>query len=249
MLPDGQGEPTGVVVGLGRQAPGDAGAWFWLAAGLADRLPSASYALAEEPADNAALAFTLGWTYGGYRFQRYRTAGAAPSRRPHLDPPASVDTHYVAAATSAAAWARDLVNTPANDLGPEELEQEARALAARTGGSIRVIEGETLRPEFPLIAAVGQGSARAPRRIDLTFPHPGARRVTLVGKGVCFDTGGLDIKPSAGMLLMKKDMGGAAAAMATAQLLREMEVPVDLRVLVPAVENAVDGAAFRPGDV
>src|SRR5690606_35347948 len=89
LLPEGQGEPTGVVVGLDRQAPGDAGAWFWLAAGLADRLPSASYALAEEPGENAALAFTLGWTYGGYRFQRYRTAGAAPSRRPHLDPPAS----------------------------------------------------------------------------------------------------------------------------------------------------------------
>ncbi len=249
LLPDGHGAPTGVVVGLGRQTPSEAMAWFWLAAGLADRLPPGSYALPDEPAEPVALAFTLGWTYGGYRFQRYRTAGAVPSRRPRLDTPASVDPHYVAAATSAAAWARDLVNTPPNELGPAELEQEARALAARTGGKLNVVEGEALQREFPLIAAVGQGSPRAPRLIDLTFPRPGARRVTLVGKGVCFDTGGLDIKPAAGMLLMKKDMGGAAAAMATAQLLREMEVPVELRVLVPAVENAVDGVAFRPGDI
>src|SRR5690606_36653054 len=153
---------------------------------LADRLPSASYARAEEPADAMALAFTLGWTYGGYRFQRYRTAGAAPARRPHLDPPAGIDTHYVAAATSAAAWARDLVNTPANDLGPDELEQEARALAARAAGQLRVGEGEELRHGFPLLAAVGQGSARAPRLLDLTVARPGAPRVTLVGKGVCF---------------------------------------------------------------
>jgi leucyl aminopeptidase len=249
MLPGAEGQPAGVIVGLGRQAPADAAGWFWLGAGLCDRLPSGNYVLAEDPAEPLALAFTLGWTYGGYRFQRYRTAGATPARRPHLDPPASVDPHYVAAATSAAAWARDLVNTPANDLGPEELEQEARALAARSGGTLRVIEGDELRRDFPLIAAVGQGSARAPRLLDLTFPHAAGRRVTLVGKGVCFDSGGLDIKPSAGMLLMKKDMGGAAAALATAQLLREMEVPVQLRVLVPAVENAVDGASFRPGDV
>src|SRR5690606_18425435 len=249
LLPDEGGNPVGVVVGLGRQAPVDASGWFWLAASLSDRLPSARYALPDTLREPTELAFTLGWTYGGYRFQRYRTGGAAPARRPQLQPPTSVDTHYVAAATSASAWARDLVNTPANDLGPDELEHEARALAARTGGQIRVIDGEALQQQFPLIAAVGQGSPRAPRLIDLTFPHAGARRVTLVGKGVCFDTGGLDIKTSAGMLLMKKDMGGAAAAMATAQLLREMEVPVDLRVLVPAVENSVDGASFRPGDV
>lgn len=253
LLPDRRGGCGGVVVGLGRQPPADAGGWFWLAAGLCDRLPAGNYALsdaAQQPVTARLLqAFTLGWTYGGYRFQRYRTGGAIPARRPHLDPPASVDSHYVAAATSAAAWARDLVNTPANDLGPEELEQEARALAARAGGQLRVVEGEALQREFPLIAAVGQGSARAPRLLDLSFPQAGAARVTLVGKGVCFDTGGLDIKPSAGMLLMKKDMGGAAAAMATAQLLREMEVPVELRVLVPAVENSVDGASFRPGDV
>jgi leucyl aminopeptidase len=249
LLPDGTGRAGAVVVGLGRQAPADSLGWFWLAAGLCDRLPSGNYVLAEEPPEPFALAFTLGWAYGGYRFQRYRNGGPAPARRPHLEAPASVDTHYVAAATSAAAWARDLVNTPPNDLGPAELEQEARELAARAAGAIQVIEGEDLRREFPLIAAVGQGSARAPRLIDVSFRRPGAPRITLVGKGVCFDSGGLDIKPSAGMLLMKKDMGGAAAALATAQLLREMEVPVELRVLVPAVENSVDGGAFRPGDI
>jgi leucyl aminopeptidase len=249
LLPDEAGGASGVVVGLGRQLPADTPAWFWLGASLSDRLPQGNYMLGDELPEPLALTFTLGWTYGGYRFQRYRTAGAAPMRRPHLDPPPGVDAHYVAAATSASAWARDLVNTPANDMGPDELEQEARALAARAGGQIRVVDGDALRREFPLIAAVGQGSVRAPRLIELVFPRPGARRVTLVGKGVCFDTGGLDIKPSAGMLLMKKDMGGAAAAMATAHLLREMEVPVQLRVLVPAVENSIGGAAFRPGDV
>jgi leucyl aminopeptidase len=134
-------------------------------------------------------------------------------------------------------------------MGPAELEQEARGLATRHGGELQVIQGETLQREFPLVAAVGQGSPRAPRLIDLRFSRPGAPRVTLVGKGVCFDSGGLDIKPSTGMAWMKKDMGGAAAALATAQLLLDLEVPLELRVLVPAVENSVDGAAFRPGDV
>jgi leucyl aminopeptidase len=249
LLPDARGNATGVVVGLGKQPPGEPVGWFWLAAGLSDRLPPGLYALASEPPQCTALAFTLGWTYGGYRFQRYRSSGPVSMSRPQLEPPASVDTHYVAAATSAAAWARDLVNTPSNDMGPAELEQEARALASRAGGIIRVVEGEALRAGFPLIAAVGQGSPRKPRLLDLTFPRPGAPRITLVGKGVCFDSGGLDIKPASGMALMKKDMGGAAAALATAQLLRETQVPVELRVLVPAVENSVDGAAFRPGDI
>jgi leucyl aminopeptidase len=248
LLPDASGASTGVVVGLGKQEPADAAAWFWLAAALADRLPFASYALAR-PAPAAALPFTLGWTYGGYRFQRYATPRPTQPRRPHLDTPPGVDEDYVAAATGAASWARDLVNTPANDLGPDDLEQEARGLAERHGGSLQVVKGDALRREFPLIAAVGQGSSRAPRLLDLRFPRGGAPQVTLVGKGVCFDTGGLDMKPSAGMALMKKDMGGAAAALATAQLLRAMDVPVALRVLVPAVENSVDGAAFRPGDV
>ena len=246
LLPADTGAAIGMVVGLGKSELDDRD-WFWLAASLADRVPPGSYRLAAA-APGADLPFTLGWTYGGYRYQRYRGRAEQP-RRPHLEPPAKVDLHYVAAATGAAAFARDLVNTPANDMGPDELEQEAARLADRCGGTLWVITGTELTEGFPLIAAVGRGSPRAPRLLDLHFPRPGSPQVTLVGKGVCFDTGGLDMKASAGMALMKKDMGGAAAALATAQLLRELEVPVSLRVLVPAVENSVDGNAMRPGDV
>jgi leucyl aminopeptidase len=246
LLPGDAGAAVGLLVGLGNSALDEQG-WFWLGAGLADRVPSGSYQLAGA-APGSDLAFTLGWTYGGYRYQRYR-GRSEQSRRPHLEPPVKVDPHYVAAATSAAAFARDLVNTPANDMGPAELELEAARLAERCAGTLRVVTGTDLTSGFPLIAAVGRGSPRAPRLLDLHFPRPGAPQVTLVGKGVCFDTGGLDMKASAGMALMKKDMGGAAAALATAQLLRELEVPVALRVLVPAVENSVDGNAMRPGDV
>jgi leucyl aminopeptidase len=163
--------------------------------------------------------------------------------------PESVDARYVQAATSASAFARDLINTPANDMGPDELQHEAARLTERCGGELRVVRDDSLAGQFPLIAAVGQGSARAPRLLDLRFARAGAPRITLVGKGVCFDTGGLDMKASAGMALMKKDMGGAASALATAQMLRELQVPIDLRVLIPAVENSVDGNAYRPGDV
>ncbi|MGC4027843.1 MAG: hypothetical protein QM696_03060 [Steroidobacteraceae bacterium] len=244
ILPDGNGEAAGVAVGLGAAPPGPQG-WFWLAAGLADRLPSGNYQLADAP---EAELFTLGWHYGSYRYSRYRGRSAAAGQA-HLQPPAGADLRYVQAATRAATLARDLINTPANDLGPEELAQAARELAAALDGSLTVVQGADLDSQYPLIAAVGRGSPRAPRLIDLRLPQRGAPRVTLVGKGVCFDSGGLDIKPAAGMLLMKKDMGGAAAALATAQLLRELAVPVDLRVLVPAVENSVDGESFRPGDI
>ncbi len=247
LLPAPDGTAGCVVAGLGRSVP-DGQAWFWLAAGLAQRLPPANYQPAAPLPEGAALQFALGWAYGQYRFQRYRTRSDAAARA-GLAPLDGVDPGYLAAATAATAWARDLINTPANDLGPEELEQQTAGLARRLDGQLRVIKGEELKREFPLIAAVGQGSARAPRLLDLRLARPGKPRVTLVGKGVCFDSGGLDIKPSAGMALMKKDMGGAAAALATGQLLRELDVPLDLRVLVPAVENSVDGNAQRPGDV
>jgi leucyl aminopeptidase len=246
LLPDEQGSRAAVVAGLGKGIA-DAHGWFWLAASLADRLPFDRYQLAD-PAAAMALPFTLGWASGGYRFLRYKRRGEA-ARRPHLQLPPGVDADYVAAATSASAWARDLINTPANDLGPQELEREAVGLAERHGGHCRVIAGEDLARGFPLIAAVGQGSPRAPRLIELRFARAGAPRITLVGKGVCFDTGGLDMKASAGMALMKKDMGGAACALATAQLLLDLRAPIDLTVLVPAVENSTDGAAQRPGDV
>jgi leucyl aminopeptidase len=247
LLPAQGGGVSAAVAGMGKAVPDEAG-WFWLAAGLSDRLPPADYRLACLLDPPAALLFSLGWAHGLYRYQRYRSR-ADTAARPRLLPIEGVDQRYVAAATSAVGWARDLINTPANDLGPAELEQEAMGLAQRLGGELRVVNGADLTRGYPLIAAVGQGSPRAPRLLDLRFPRPGRPAVTLVGKGVCFDTGGLDMKASAGMALMKKDMGGAAVALATAQLLCDLDVSLDLRVLVPAVENSVDGHAQRPGDV
>jgi leucyl aminopeptidase len=249
VLPDTSGAPALVCVGLGSAMP-NSHDFCWLGAGLADRLPPGDYCLA--PADGLpgllALGLALGWGMGSYRYARYRPS-LTPVRRARLQAPAGADRQWLAASIASQQLARDLINTPANDMGPEELAGAAGDLAARHGGSIEITCGATLEQHFPLIAAVGRGSPRTPRLIDLRFARPGAPRVTLVGKGVCFDSGGLDIKAPAGMLLMKKDMGGAACALATAQMLRMLDVKVDLRVLVPAVENSVDGAAYRPGDV
>jgi leucyl aminopeptidase len=146
--------------------------------------------------------------------------------------------------------ARDLINTPANDMGPEQLAQAAQALAQRFGAQFNCIVGDELvQQNFPLIHAVGMASARAPRLIDLTWGDPAHPKVTLVGKGVCFDTGGLDLKPSSGMLIMKKDMGGAANVLALALMVMDAKLKVRLRVLIAAVENAVAGNAFRPLDI
>jgi leucyl aminopeptidase len=186
---------------------------------------------------------------GSYRLTRYRPA-TAPTPKPILIPPAGADLSYAEVAASATASARDLINTPANDMGPAELADAAAQLAARFGARVRILVGEELRThDYPLVHSVGAGSPRLPRLIDLRWGNRDAPRVTLVGKGVCFDTGGLDLKPSAGMLLMKKDMGGAACVLALAEMLMRLNAPVQLRVLIPAVENSIDGGAYRPGDV
>ena len=222
---------------------------LWHAAGLADRLPASTYHVANPLPAAAATHFVLGWLMGAYRMNRYRSTQPAPSRA-LLAPPAGADLAYAEAAAAATGVARDLINTPANDMGPAELADAATALATRLGAQCRVLVGDELKThQFPLIHAVGAGSPRQPRLIDLRWGEPGARRVTLVGKGVCFDTGGLDLKPSAGMLLMKKDMGGAACALALADMLMRMDTRIQLRVLIPAVENSVDGNAYRPSDV
>ncbi len=208
-------------------------------------LPPGVYRFANAPHDPrlAVLAFAL----GSYRFSRYR-ASEAPEVR--LVPPDGVDAADVARMADAAALARDLINTPANDMGPEELALAAQHLANRFGADFNCIVGDDLtRQNFPLIHAVGMASSRAPRLIDLTWGDPAHPKVTLVGKGVCFDTGGLDLKPSSGMLLMKKDMGGAANVLALAQMVMDARLKVRLRVLIPAVENAVAGNAFRPLDI
>ena len=243
-IPPGATAAAACVAGLGASADFD----LWLPAALADRLPPGDYVLSEPLPPAAATRFVLGWLLGSYRYLRYRR-NDAPARRTRLRVPAGADLAYALAAAEAAQLARDLINTPANDLGPAELETAARGLAERFRGSVHVVQDELLAAGYPLIAAVGRGSPRGPRLIDLRFARPGAPRVTLVGKGVCFDTGGLDMKASAGMLLMKKDMGGSACALGLAQLLLQMQAPVDLRVLIPAVENSVDGASYRPGDV
>jgi leucyl aminopeptidase len=245
-LPGTNGGVGGAVVGLG--ALGSlADLKLWHAAGLSDRLPAHTYQLANTLPPAAATQFALGWLIGAYRFTRYRAPPTAG--RASLIAPRGSDMAYVEAAAAASALARDLINTPANDLGPAELAQAAVDLAARFGGTSHVTVGAELQArKYPLIYAVGRGSPREPRLIDLRWGKAGPR-VTLVGKGVCFDSGGLDIKPSSGMLLMKKDMGGAACVLGLAQMLMQLDAPIQLRVLIPAVENSVDGHAYRPGDV
>jgi leucyl aminopeptidase len=208
-------------------------------------LPPGVYRFANAPHDIrlAALAFAL----GSYRFNRYRK-NDAPNVR--LVPPEDIDIAELTRMAEAAALARDLINTPANDMGPEELAAAAQELAKRFGANFNCITGDDLvRQNFPLIHAVGMASPRAPRLIDFTWGDPAHPKVTLVGKGVCFDTGGLDLKPSAGMLIMKKDMGGAANVLALASMVMDAKLKVRLRVLIPAVENAVAGNAFRPLDI
>ena len=164
--------------------------------------------------------------------------------------PAGADLEFVRLASEALGEARDLINTPANDLGPAELGEAVQRLALQHEAECRIIVGEDLlRQNYPLIYEVGKGSAREPRLIDLRWGKRGAPQVTLVGKGVCFDTGGLDIKPSSGMLLMKKDMGGAALTLALARMLMDADAPVQLRLLIPAVENSISGRSYRPSDV
>jgi leucyl aminopeptidase len=222
---------------------------LWQAAGLVDRLPPHTYRLECALTPTAATHFVLGWLVGAYRMGRYRGTPAA-ARRAVLVTPDGADRGYAEAAAAASTLVRDLVNTPANDLGPAELGDAAAELAERCGARCRILVGdELLTHGFPLIHAVGAGSPRRPRLIDLRWGPKDAPRVTLVGKGVCFDSGGLDLKPSAAMLLMKKDMGGAACALGLAQMLMQLAAPIQLRVLIPAVENSIDGGAYRPGDI
>ncbi len=249
LLPGTDGAVAGAVAGLGASASG-AQPGLWDAAAWPDRLCGGEWSLATLPEGRAATQVALGWLLAGYRYAGERAAAPrATTPGATLIAPAGADLGYAHAAFRAMARARELINTPPNQLGPAELAAAAVSLAAASSGSAVVHEGEALQGGYPLVHAVGAASARAPRLIDCRWPRPGAARVVLVGKGVCFDSGGLDIKPSSAMLLMKKDMGGAACALALAQLLVETGAPVDLRLLIPAVENSVGSRAFRPGDV
>jgi leucyl aminopeptidase len=211
---------------------------------LAPLLPKGSNRLAGHWASPELAA--LGWALSAYRFTRYKKAA---NDGPVLCVPEDADRAGLERIVAAVTLARDLVNTPANDLGPDALEAAVTTLAARHGAEVRVIRGDALRTEFPLIHAVGQAAAEPPRLVDVTWGAMENPKVTLVGKGVTFDTGGLDIKPESAMGLMKKDMGGAATAVALAQMIMDADLPVRLRLLVPIVENAISASSFRPGDV
>ena len=243
LLPDAEGNLFGVAFGLAKD---DAKQRDPFAIGkLPTILPDGVYRF-ETDAPDAALA-PLAWILGSYSFNRYRKRSEKSVR---LVAPEGVDAEEVTRIAQAVFRSRDLVNTPTNDLGPDGIEAAAREVAQTHGAEFACIVGDDLlKQNFPMIHAVGRASETAPRLIDFTWGDANAPRITLVGKGVAFDTGGLDIKPSSSMLLMRKDMGGAAAALALADMIMGAKLPVRLRVLIPAVENSISSNAFRPGDI
>jgi leucyl aminopeptidase len=211
---------------------------------VATKLPAGVYAFTETPPQGDLVA--LGWCLELYKHDPFRPLKVKAAK---LACPKGVHRTAILALANASFDVRDRVNMPSNLFGPDELEQAARRVALQFGAKLKVVSGAKLEKEFPLVHVVGAASPRAPRLIDFTWGNPKHPKVTLVGKGVCFDTGGLDIKPSSGMLLMKKDMGGAANVLGLAQLVMGAKLKLRLRVLIPAVENSISGNAFRPGDV
>jgi leucyl aminopeptidase len=247
LLPGADGSLAGAVLGLGEERSGDPMDRPELALGaLPGLLPPGLYHLADDLADPELAA--VAWGLGAYRYRRYKSADGEEIAR--LRVPRAADLPRVQAQVEGVWLGRDLINAPASDMGPEELEAAARHLAAQHGAGVTSIVGDDLLSQnFPMIHAVGRASTRPPRLIDLTWGQPNARRVTLVGKGICFDSGGLDIKPASAMLIMKKDMGGAASVLALGHMIMAAKLDVRLRILIPAAENSIAGNAFRPGDV
>jgi leucyl aminopeptidase len=220
----------------------------WCLARLSETLPEGTYKLADDEPGKAAL----GWLLGQHRLDAYRSKKDEPERGPRiLVTGEAAKIEPVVRLAEATALVRDLVDTPAGDLGPAEIEQTVRQSAGELGAKVRTTAGKELTEGYPLIAAVGGAASdkRAPRLIELEWGKPGDPRIAIVGKGVCFDSGGLDLKGAAGMRLMKKDMGGAAHALALARLIITEKLPVFLHLLIPTVENAVSGTAYRPGDI
>ena len=221
---------------------------MWDYASLPTSLPKGSYRIDARMGAAGATAAATGWALGGYKFDTYKSGKSR--KLPTLVWPARADRARVNAMAGAISLVRDLINTPAEDMGPSQLASEARKLGKRFKADVKVITGDALlRQKFPTIHAVGRASDDPPRLIDLRWGKKSDPRVSIVGKGVCFDTGGLDLKPAAGMLRMKKDMGGGAHALGLASLIMALKLPVRLRMLVPAVENNVAGNAIRPLDV
>ncbi|OSQ51050.1 leucyl aminopeptidase family protein [Marivita geojedonensis] len=244
MIPDANGHPEAALVGYGTPATRRRDR-FALAAAL-PKLAKGTYRIEGGIDEDHLEQEALGWLLACYNFDRYRENSV---ERPSLVVPDRVDAARVSVLAEAEFLTRDLINTPASDMGPEELETAARALADKHKAKITVITGEALlKNNFPMIHAVGRASDRAPRLIDMSWGKRGPK-VTLVGKGVCFDTGGLNIKPGSSMGLMKKDMGGAANVLGLAHMIMASGLEVRLRVLIPAVENSVSGNSFRPQDI
>lgn len=242
LIPSRDGKLWGVAVGIG------SGGSLWSFAGLPRKLPTGRYVFTDSLPAQLAPHAALGWALGTYRFSRYKKPPRA--KPPTLVWPEGVDEADVTRRYEGIALGRDLITTPAADLGPAELSQAVRDLGKRHGAKVTVIKGDALLEKgYPAIHAVGRAAATPPHLADLVWGDAAAPRLTLVGKGVVFDSGGLDLKSAAGMKLMKKDMGGAASVLALAHMVMDAQLPVRLRVLIPTVENAVAGNAYRPGDV
>ncbi|MGE5767158.1 MAG: leucyl aminopeptidase family protein, partial [Bacteroidota bacterium] len=240
LLPGEDGKLAEVVLVIDAEEP------MWSFAGLPSALPPGVYRIDGTLKPATASRAALGWCLGSYAFTRYKENPRAFAR---LVWPKGTDRGPVTHAAEAIALVRDLINTPANDMGPTQLAEAAKTVARQHRAKCAVIVGENLlKRNYPAVHAVGRAAADEPRLIDLRWGTRGPK-VTLVGKGVCFDSGGLDLKPASGMKLMKKDMGGAAHVLGLASLIMAERLPVRLRVLIPAVENAVSGNAFRPLDV
>jgi leucyl aminopeptidase len=240
LLPDADGVRTAL---FGR---GEGGLFSW--SNAAQKLPAGRYRIDAELSARSATEAAIGWALERYDFDRYRNK-TSPRAARELVWPAAADRGEALRTISAITRARDLINTPAADLGPAELASEARRVGREHDAKVRVISGAALAEGYPLVHAVGRGSSRRPVLIDLTWGKPKAPRLTLVGKGVCFDSGGLDLKNAQGMLRMKKDMAGAATVLSLAHLIMDAGLPVRLRVLIPAVENLPGEDAYRPLDV
>jgi len=244
LVPDAAGRPQMAVVGYGTEQTHHRER-FVLARGAA-KLPAGVYQIAGGLGGDNLEQEALGWLLAQYRFDRYHEQAAMPAR---LQAPSGVDARRLEIIAAGEALTRDLINTPANDMGPAQLEAAFLQLATEHAARTKVIVGSELATEnLPMILAVGQASPRRPRLLDMRWGDNGPK-LTLVGKGVCFDTGGLNIKPGGSMGLMKKDMGGAATVMGLAHMIMALKLPVQLRLLVPAVENAIDGSAMRPQDI
>ena len=243
VIPDDNGAILAAVAGAGGQK--EAARQRFILASARAKLPEGTYRLVADLDADALAEAALGWLLAGYRFDRY---AKSPAPKAEMVAPQGVDAPRLEAIAAGEALTRDLINIPASDMGPADLQKAAEDLAREYGAEISTIDGHALETSFPMIHTVGHGSDRAPRLIDIAWGDSGPV-LALVGKGVCFDTGGLNIKPGASMGLMKKDMGGAATVLGLAKMIMSLNLPLRLRVLIPAVENSISGTAFRPQDI